>query len=77
MVRSDYIKFAKLIASEVALANSERSCCAGDKSCNCCGEDLDTKLSVINDIKLSIADILACDNPLFDREKFIKACEVK
>ncbi len=66
MTRRDYIKFADLIASEKALLGSHTN-----------NVDTPTKLAMLHNIKLSIADIFANDNPRFNRQKFYRACEPK
>lgn len=63
MTQRDYVKFASLIAGELALAR------------NCGGNWLQER--IVNNFKLSIADIFANDNKRFNREEFYRACEPK
>lgn len=62
MTKRDYIKFAKMLASEQATAR------IGHTIHQCV---------IVEYIKVLIADIFAHDNPRFNREKFYRACEPK
>ena len=66
MTKRDYLEFAKAI--KVAKTNATEI----DND----GVLIDESNSWINFLQNEIADIFAANNPHFNREKFIKACEV-
>lgn len=62
MTRKDYVKFAAMLAGELALAKSR------------CGILAVADCLRVKGIILSIADLFAQDNSRFDRERFYVAC---
>lgn len=63
MTRKDYVKLAKVVRE----ASVCRSHCE-DHNCT-------DKQDVIDFFKLELSQVLAADNPRFDRERFYWACD--
>jgi len=49
----------------------------GDMSGYCGANESKTRRVIVTDIAQRLADALAAENPLFNRQKFLEACGVK
>lgn len=70
MTRKDYERIASIIATNRALVTIEPPT-AGNAIDNA---TLTGYVVALNDTALAMADMLAQDNPRFDRARFLKAC---
>jgi hypothetical protein len=64
MTRKDYVRIAWIISHERGLINL-----SDDKHAK------DLAYAVLKDMTALLADTMAQDNPRFDKERFITACE--
>lgn len=62
MTRKDYVKFAAMLAGEMAIAQDK------------VGTKREVAVDAVRCIILMTADIFAQDNPRFDRQRFYEAC---
>jgi hypothetical protein len=67
MTRKDFEKIAAIIRANTPLAPNRRTL-GGDAI------EINIKRRTAQTIAYSLADMLAADNPRFDRAKFLKAC---
>lgn len=71
MTRKDYVKIAEAINETVRQNDTDAHCTSEDN------DYVNGKRDATHTIMVGIADMLAADNPRFDRERFYRACEGK